>query len=171
MYVIWLNTGFLCSNNHSGNTPVSGSVHWNQITGLVPAPTSANEGQGLLVDASGDFTLTEVPGRNNVHVLLTSSYTSDNHRIQADISSDETEVAGDIHTFVAPSAIGTDVSGTAVSLFLGGSNAAHTIVNPDGTDVFPGELTAGTRYWVHAIGTDYILIEEPRAAGNFVWAR
>ena len=50
------------SNNHSGNTPVHGSVHWDQITGLVPEPTSANEGQGLLVDADGDFTLTEVHG-------------------------------------------------------------------------------------------------------------
>ena len=103
--------------------------------------------------------------RNQVHVLLASSYTTDNRRIQANLASDETEVAGDILTFVAPTAIGTEVSGTAVSLYQG-TDAAHTIVNPAGDDVYPGDLTAGTRYWVQAIATNYVLIEEPGAAGT-----
>ena len=104
--------------------------------------------------------------RNQVHVLLTSSYTTDNRRIQANLATGETEVDGDMFTFLAPSAIGGEVSGTGVSLYLGGSNAAHTIVNPAGDDVHPGDLVAGTRYWVQAVATSYVLIEEPGAAGT-----
>ena len=107
-----------------------------------------------------------VDHRRQVHVLLASSYTQDNRRIQANLATGETEVAGDILTLVAPSAIGGEVSGTAVSLYLGGANAAHTIVNPAGDDVHPGDLEAGSRYWVQAIATSYVLIEDPGTAGT-----
>ena len=47
------------SDNHSGNTPVAGSVHWDEITGLIPEPTTSHYGRGLQVDSSGDYILSQ----------------------------------------------------------------------------------------------------------------
>ena len=47
------------SDNHSGNTPVAGSVHWDEITGLIPEPTVSHYGRGLQVDSSGDYILSQ----------------------------------------------------------------------------------------------------------------
>ena len=45
------------SNDHSGNTPTSISVHWDQITGLVPEPSIANFGRGIIIGSDGRYSL------------------------------------------------------------------------------------------------------------------
>ena len=104
-------------------------------------------------------------GRRQVHILLASNYQSNNRRITANLPSGETEELGDIHTFLIPSLVGSETSGTAVNLYVG-VGASHTIVKPNGDDVYPADLTAETRYWVQAIGTTYVLIEDPAQTGG-----
>ena len=106
-----------------------------------------------------------VDARKQVHVLLASNYQLSNRRIAANLPTGETEELGDIHTFLVPSIIGSETSGTAVTLYVG-IGAAHTIIKPNGDDVYPADLEAGTRYWVQAIATSYVLIEEPGTAGT-----
>ena len=152
---------------------VQGAINNSSVTNLSDTPASlGTAGQVWKVNAAGTAleAADEATGRRQIHVLLASNYQQSNRRISANLPTGETEVLGDIHTFLVPSIIGSETSGTAVSLYVG-VGAAHTIVNPAGDDVFPGDLTAGTRYWVQAIATSYVLIEEPGAAATTLFGR
>ena len=98
---------------------------------------------------------------DEIHVLQTSSYSSANRRISAFLPTGVAEVAGNVFTFLAPAAIGSQTDGTGVSLYLGGTNAAHFIVTPAGGSVYPGDLAGGSRYWLQGIGNSYVLLGHP----------
>ena len=104
-------------------------------------PAGTGSSRRVLVGDSGAYGLvSEVPefmipsaiARDSelvdeIHVLQTSSYSSANRRISAFLPTGVTEVAGNVFTFLAPAAIGSQTDGTGVSLYLGGTNAAHFI--------------------------------------------
>ena len=147
---------------------VQDAIGATDITGLADTPNAlGTAGQVWKVNAAGDAleAADETIGRRQVHVLLASNYQLSNRRIAANLPTGETEELGDIHTFLVPSIIGSETSGTAVTLYVG-IGAAHTIIKPNGDDVYPADLEAGTRYWVQAIATSYVLIEEPGTAGT-----